>query len=197
MPRVILFDIDGIVMVGRKKLFSEALAEHQGILPESVQEFFANDFKKCSFGRGDLKVEITPYLEKWKWNGSVEDLLEFWFKIDGEKSAEILEIIASLRENGVKCYIAIRQEKYRLDYLLNTVGLKNYFDGVFCTCGIGFDKDDPQFFRYVFKELDMKPEEIMFFDDRQANIDNAKSLGIQAYFYENVETLKERIKDLT
>jgi putative hydrolase of the HAD superfamily len=196
MTKAILFDVDGIVIVGRKQFFSIKLAEQQGVPSEKVSEFFLGNFKKCSFGKADLKEEIAPFLPKWNWQGSVDDLLKFWFEAENEKDENVLKIISELRARGIKCYIATRQEKYRLDYLMNGIDLKDHFDGAFCTCNIGYDKKEPEFFHHVFKELDLKPEEIMFFDDSQTNVDNANSLGIKAYFYNGIDVLKDNTKDL-
>jgi putative hydrolase of the HAD superfamily len=126
----------------------------------------------------------------------VEDLLEYWFTSEGTINKEVLKIIGDLRSKGIKCYIATRQEKYRMQYLLDTVGLKNYFDGVFCTCDIGYDKWQLEFFEYVFKKLKLKPQEIMFFDDTQKNIDIISKEGVHAYFYENIDTLKKHTDQL-
>lgn len=126
----------------------------------------------------------------------MDDLLKFWFETESAKDPEILKIISGLRSKGVKCYVATRQEKYRLQYIWEIIGLKDYFDGVFSTCDIGCDKKEPEFFHYVFQKLGLKPEEIMFFDDSQTNVENARSLGIEAYLYDNIQVLKENTKDL-
>lgn len=193
MIKAILFDLDGVVLTSTGKRFSERLSERLGISLEVISEFFTNDFRECSFGRADLKEKIAPYLAKWGYDGTVDDLLKFWFKNEGTPNEEVLEIVANLRSKGVKCFIATRQEKYRKEYLLNNVGLKEKFDGIFCTCDIGYDKSEKGYWDYVFKELNLKPEEIMFFCDSKKNIDVAKSLGICAYFYEGVDFLKEKI----
>lgn len=194
--KIALFDLDGLVIVGRKRFFSERLAEEHGIPLESVQEFFLKDLKPCSFGKADLKEQIAPYLAKWNWNGSVDDLLDYWFTSENTKDEEVLAIVKQLRDRGVKCYIATRQEKYRMQYLLDVVGLKDHFDGVFCTCDIGCDKSQPEFFQHVLKETGVKPEEVLFFDDTQKNVDLAKTLGIDAHFYESIEVLKTQTESL-
>src|SRR3989344_1969074 len=165
--KAVLFDIDGIVITGRKHLFSHRLSQEYNIPVKKVEEFFLNDFKKCSFGRADLKEKIAPFLAKWNWQGSVEDLLKYWFTSESTVDKEVIKIINDLRSKGLKCYMATRQEKYRLQYLLETIGLKNYFDDVFCTCNIGYEKWQPEFFASVFKKLRVKPQEVMFFDDSQ------------------------------
>ena len=196
MIKAILFDVDGLVLKARSQFFSERLAQEQGIPNEEVAEFFKNDFKKCSFGTADLKEVISPYLPKWKWSGSVDELLTYWFETESTKDLDVLDVVKSLRGKGVRCYIATRQEKYRLEYLLEIVGLKEYFDGAFCTCTIGHDKNTGEFYEYILRELKLDPLEVLFFDDTQANVDAAHGLGIESYFYTGHDLLMERTKDL-
>jgi len=193
MIRVILFDLDGLVIVGRKLLFSLRLSEEKNIPKEKIDEFFLNDFRECSFGRADLKEKIAPYLLKWNYDGTVDDLLKFWFETENTIDLEVLKIITDLRAKGIKCYIATRQEKYRMSYLLNDLKLKGYFDGTFCTCDIGYDKWQKEYWDFVFDKLKLKPEEIMFFCDTQKNVDAAEKFGVKAFFYTNINLLKDKI----
>lgn len=197
MIKAVLFDLDGVVITNTGKRFSERLSEKLGVPLETISEFFIKDFKECSFGRADLKEKIIPYLAKWGFDGTVDDLLKFWFENEGTPNEEVLEIITNLRSKGIKCFIATRKEKYRKEYLLNIVGLKEKFDGIFCTCYIGYDKSEKGYWDYVLKKLNLKPEEIMFFCDSKKNVEMAKSFNICAYFYEGVDFLREKVKELT
>ena len=197
MTKAVLFDLDGVVItLGKGKKFSERFSEKFNLPLEKISEFFINDFSECSYGRADLKENIAPYLVKWGYKGTVEELLEFWFKDEGSPDEEVLKEVAALRAKGIKCFIATRQEKYRKEYLLNKVGLKDSFDGVFCTCDIGYNKSEKGYWDYVFDKLKLKPEEIMFFCDGKKNVDMARGFGIQAYFYDGVDFLKEKVKEL-
>jgi putative hydrolase of the HAD superfamily len=196
IKKAALFDLDGIAIVGRKRFFSIRLAEELSIPNEAVQEFFTKDLKPCSFGKADLKEQIAPYLDKWGWQGTVDDLLQYWFESESTRDEEVLSIVRALREKGVKCYIATRQEKYRMQYLLDVVGLKEYFDSTFVTCEVGYDKSEPEFFIHALNELGLKPEEVLFFDDTQKNVDTARALGIDAHFYDSIEVLKRETNSI-
>lgn len=191
MIKAILFDVDGIVLTARTQFFSHRFAAEQGIPKEAVEEFFLGNFKKCSFGQADLKEEVAPFLPKWGWQGTVEEFLTHWFESESTKDEAVLALVEVLREKGVKCYIATRQEKYRFRYLLDVVGLKERFDGAFCTCEIGCDKKDPKFYEYILKVLGLAAGEVLFFDDSQSNVDAALSLGIDAYLYQSAEQIQQ------
>ncbi|MFA6258871.1 MAG: HAD-IA family hydrolase [Candidatus Paceibacterota bacterium] len=193
MIKAIFIDLDGIIIRKKEKLFSQYFSEENNIPYESVLEFFQNDFKKCSFGKADLKEVIKSYLEKWNYKGTTDEFLSFWFKRESEINKEILNLIDAKRKEGIKYYIATRQEEYRKDYTWNTLGMKDHFDGVFCTCDIGYDKCEKEYWDYVFNTLKLLPEEIMFFDDRKENVDIAKSLGVQAFLYKDTNSFTERI----
>jgi putative hydrolase of the HAD superfamily len=196
MIKVILFDLDGLIITGSGRLFSERFSEKENIPMEQVSEFFINEFRECSFGKADLKEKITPYLSKWNYKRGVDDLLKFWFESENNINEEVLKIVKDLRSKNIKCYVATRQEKYRKNYIWNDLRLKDKFDGIFCTCDIGYDKSEKEYWDYVSEELDLKHEEIVFFCDNQKNIDKAKSFGVESYYYEGISFLRDKLKGL-
>lgn len=191
--KAILFDLDGLVLVGRKRLFSEQFAEEQKVPLDVVREFFVKDLKPCSMGKADLKEKVAPYLPRWKWNGTVDDFLMHWFSCCCEFDQQVLDIIVDLQKADVKCYVATRQEKYRLTYVMEGQGLQHWFDGTFATCDIGFDKCEPEYWDHVLQTLGIEPEEILYFDDSEKNVDMAKMLGIDAHHYTGREVLDREV----
>lgn len=193
MVKAILFDLDGLIIIGNKKLFSERLSEKENIPMEQISEFFINDFRECSFGRADLKDKIAPYLIKWGYKDSIDNLLKFWFDSENNLNNKVLEIVQDLRSKNIKCYIATRQEKYRKNYIWNDLKLRDEFDGIFCTCDIGYDKWQTEYWDSVLENLKLKPEEVMFFCDNQKNVDRANSFGIKSYYYGGIDSLKNNL----
>ena len=78
--------------------------------------------------------------------------------------------------------------RYRLCCLSNTNPLHwarvcemtNYgelFDNLFLSYELGVVKPDSRIFRRVLNELDVSPEKVMFFDDKEENVEAARHLG--------------------
>lgn len=187
MPKVLLLDADGVVLK-KREYFSERFAREQGILVEEMQEFFKNEFKLCQTGKADLKEALKEKLAGWGWEKSVDEFLEYWFTNDVELDEEVLLLVQDLRARGVMCFLSTDQEKYRKAYIQQL--LDGQLDGYFISCDVGFTKSTPEFFQQILETLNVPASEVSYLDDDQKNVDAAKSLGINAKFYSNIEDLK-------
>jgi FMN phosphatase YigB (HAD superfamily) len=57
-------------------------------------------------------------------------------------------------------------------------------------------KPDPAIFHESIGRIGTRPQEILFVDDRQANVDSARSTGIVAIRFENTERLREELRKM-
>lgn len=57
------------------------------------------------------------------------------------------------------------------------------FNALFLSYEIGHRKPNEGYFNYVLEHMDAKPEEVLFIDDSQANLDGAAALGIQTWLF--------------
>jgi HAD superfamily hydrolase (TIGR01509 family) len=75
------------------------------------------------------------------------------------------------------------------------MGLKNVFDNIYSSSEVGYLKSEPEFYQYIINDLGLDPEEILFIDDRQRNIDLAQSLGlVNSYLVNNFTEAKKILK---
>lgn len=176
-----MFDADGVVI--QSQMFSYQYAQEFNINICELDNFFKTDFQACLVGKSDLKIAINPWLKKWNWSKSVDEFLEYWFKAEHNLNFELIENIRELRKNKRKCILATNQEKYRLKYMKKEMGFETTFDKIYSSNFIGFKKPDIEFYRYILDDLNENPSNIIFYDDRQENIDSAKLLGINSYLY--------------
>jgi putative hydrolase of the HAD superfamily len=190
MIKAILFDADGVAIQKRDRFFSERFAEAQGVPIEGVIPFFKHEMREAFVDLHDIKDSLAHYLPEWKWVGTVDEFLAHWFKAESPRDEVVLRYIDELRKHGNKCYLATDRERYWAEFLVEEVRLKDHFDGFMFSYEIGYEKHVKEYFLAVTKRLGLEPDEIMYWDDDQKNVDVAKSVGIDAYFYTDLDTLK-------
>lgn len=193
MIKAIIFDADGMIVHGER--FSNRLAKEFGISTEVTGKFFKTKFQDCLIGKADLKDELKNYITEWKWKGSLDDMLGFWFLKEVNIIDErFIELITDLRNKGIKCYLATNNEKYRTDNLVDDRGLGAWFDGVFSSAYIGSKKPESEFFTKILSKIDIPNKaEVLFTDDDPENIEGAESFGLPVLHYTDFEDFKRKV----
>jgi putative hydrolase of the HAD superfamily len=69
-------------------------------------------------------------------------------------------------------------------HIIETHHIERYFDELFFSNTIGFMKPDSEAYNIVLRKMDAKPEESLFIDDSQKNVDAAQKLGMHAFQFE-------------
>lgn len=77
----------------------------------------------------------------------------------------------------------------RLELLLDHHEISPYFEAIFNSHHIGMAKPDEESYRYVLEQLQVKPEELLFIDDRERNTSVAERLGITSLVFRDLPAL--------
>lgn len=194
MIKTVIFDTDGMV-IHREMYFSQRFSKEFGVPMEKVLPFFKNEFQLCLAGKADLKEELAKYLDQWGWKKSVEELLSYWFANESNLDKKMLENVKNLRNKSIVCYLGTNNEKYRVQYLFENLGLKNFFDGVFSSAELGFLKPQPEFWSVIHDHLGRPDKsEVLVWDDDEENVESAKSFGFHSEFYSDPDAYENRMK---
>jgi putative hydrolase of the HAD superfamily len=197
MKKIFIFDADEVIL-NREMYFSQRLARDFGISEDEIMKFFKNEYQDCAVGKADLKKELEKYIKIWEWKGSVEDLMKYWFENERDINNTVESEIKKLRGEGFFCCLATNNEKYRTQYLLEEVGLKDLFDYVFSSSEIGFLKSQDNFWRHVQEKLGINDlGEIMFWDSDKRNVDKVNELGMKGFLFTNEKEFKEKIGEIS
>ena len=185
MVKVVLFDVDGVLCIP-PELFSVRFARDNNIDIADLKSFFTGPFFQSTIGKADLKDLIREYNHIWKWDKSIDDLLDYWFASDHVVNEPVIAHVQKLRHAGIKCYTATNQEQYRAAYIRDKM-FPSMFDGYFASCDLGVAKPSVEFFDAILQQLHNNnaitgPNEVAFFDDSRENVDAASSRGINAYY---------------
>ena len=187
--KAILLDVDGVLF--HNELFTEQYAKNFNISVEKMLPFFTGVFQQCLLGKKDLKEELETVKDDWGWSGRVEELLDWWFDHEKNVDEALLERMQFLRQQGIGCYLATNQEKYKIAFLKKY--LQGKIDGVFASSTLGVKKKDPLFFEKVAETLSLPPQEITFYDDEEENVEAAKRVGVDAQLYTDITAVTTQL----
>ncbi len=135
-----------------------------------------------------------PHFDNWDLSLSEEEFFDFWFS--GEKLIpSLVNYVDELKSKGLKVFILSNNFRERTEYYRKKFPeLFKKFDKVYFSWETGFVKPERNAFQNLLKENSLLPQECLYFDDSDQNIEVARELGISAQKYEGLEETKKVIE---
>ncbi len=81
-------------------------------------------------------------------------------------------------------------------HIRDTLGLGGLLHHYYLSHEIGHLKPNPAIFEHVLHDLGRNPEQVVFLDDNQVNVDAARALGLQAYRTVGLEQVQTVLQEL-
>ena len=202
MIKAIIFDMNGVLISNFDPQIYENHAQKLNLTTQDFKEII-KEFFNWSITNKAGTLDDFWNTKKNNWGGiALEDLKEFTADLHASEkiNEEIIEIARSLKKNykiGVLSNIGgvnlekLFEEKY---------DIKNFFDYVLSTGHIGIAKPDPAVYKHMLSKMNMEPEEVVFIDDKENNVQSAAQMGIHGIHFISPDMpssiLIEKLKDI-
>ena len=188
--KAVLFDVDGVIITNVYS-FSKHMQKYYLNDTDDMQDFFNGDFRETTIWKEDLREILKPRLSNWNWKMWVDNFLKLWFLTEAKADSRILNLMSKLQEKSIICCIATNQEKYRKKFLLEELWFKEKFDKHYFSCDLQVSKPNQQYFQRIIDDLELLPEEVLFIDDDENNVEAAKNIWINAFWYESFSDIEK------
>jgi len=197
MIKAVIYDLDGMVF---KELhyYTEEMENKFGIpLQDSL---FSKDPHYLACKRGEISLDefLKPYFRRWqkypKFKLTLKEAKKDWFdfaKIDNK----IIKIAKLLKEKGIVNLIVTNNSRERIKYLDKKYHLSDYFE-IIGSYDLGVLKPNPAFYQVLKKKYGLKPNEVLYFDDKKETVETLKKLGFQAVVYQNFSQFSRELKKM-
>ncbi len=138
---------------------------------------------------GDVRwLDLLPrLLEEWGIPEAHDDVVRIWLTI--EAVPEVRALVAELRAEGVRCFLATNQDERRARFMHDSLGYGDLLDGAFYSHELRAAKPDPAYFHAVLKRLGVPSGDLLLIDDNPGNVDAARSVGLNAEVWSHREDL--------
>ncbi|RAK81491.1 HAD family hydrolase [Aspergillus fijiensis CBS 313.89] len=115
-----------------------------------------------------------------------------------ELNHAVLQLVSEIRKRnpGLKVYGMTNTPHAEQDCVNRIVDSYPVFDHVYLSGVVGMRKPDLGFYRFVLTEAGLRPDEVVFVDDKTENVLVAQSVGMHGVVFQNVTDLKQRIMNL-
>ena len=156
-----------------------------------VKSFNYNPFMKGDICFSDFCKELCVHCGI-EYKNNLDILIdEAMHKGVGAFYQETLDIMNSLRHMGIKICLLSNALPNLEDTAITLTDRNN----IFLSYELGLLKPDINIFKTVLQKLNTLPQEVIFIDDKQKNIDAAKSIGIHSVIF-NKDTVKDDINKI-
>ncbi len=177
----VIFDMDG-TLIDSMWIWPSVDVDFYKRHHLTAPERFPDEMEGMSFSEvARLFLEMFPALER-----TPEQIMEEWTEMAYERymheaplKAGVYEFIKELRSQGKKIGIATSNGRGLVDDTLKSLGVSECFDVVRTACEAAKGKPAPDVYLMVAKELGVRPEHCLVFEDVPMGILAGKNAGMK------------------
>ena len=195
MIKAIAFDYRGVVEISDGDLIEE-IVEYLKITKEKWKTIYN---KYISFANsGEKSWEDVVILTALSLNASqnqLSDIKKMITRHENKKflNSEIINLIISLKKKNFKIGL-ISNFTSNLRQRLSDQKIINLFDAIIISGEVGYRKPEPEIFHKLFESLGVKSNELVFIDDSQKSLTNAKEVGYYPLLFLNTKQINKDLK---
>jgi len=194
----IIFDLGGVIIdIDFNRVF-ERWAVLSGQDAKRIRQHFLVDDAYRQHERGEITADQYFAYQRQLHGLSLNDeqMLDGWNAIFGPEIAGVRALIeraTKLAPCAVFSNTNAAHQAYWAPILSDTLSL---FDQVFVSNELGLRKPDAESFLAVCEQLRVAPENTLFFDDTQENLDGARALGIKAVKVTSPDDIDQCLREM-
>jgi putative hydrolase of the HAD superfamily len=204
MFKTVVFDYGRVISLDPAEETQEEIARLAGVpaeIFEKISMAYRNDYDRGSIrGReyyqkvmGESGVTVT---DTRNFDALADRLVlldaHSWARINVETET----LIRGIREAGYKVGILSNMPHDFLEHERDVFRVFNLCDPCIFSCRYNLIKPEREIYQVLIDALGCAPEEIVFFDDLQVNVEGARNMGIYAYQWKDVKTARSILKGL-
>lgn len=188
MIKAVLFDFYGVIQTDEVIVWTEKQIKEFPDLRQAVDR---------ASSMIDLdEITLEEYYEMLAAAvGRSVDTVKTELEAEVKINHPLLDVVDELRDKSVQVGI-LSNDGSSLRGYLEEHDIARHFDDVFVSGELGIMKPDPRIYQHVADHLKLDSQEILFFDDRQANVDGALKAGMRAKLYTSVSQVRQVLSDL-
>jgi epoxide hydrolase-like predicted phosphatase len=193
----LLFDLGNVLIEVEQSRIFEGLATFTGRQVDEIKaalmadKLFWQRFIVEEFSPAQLTQVVNALLNEELGHEQVVDAFNAEFGKTIQTTADLIPMLR--RKVSVGCLS--NTNSIHWDHMLRSYDWMQHFDRRFASQLVGYAKPDPEIYSRVAGQLGVRPDQILFFDDKAENITTAERLGWNAKVYRNHSELVGQLRE--
>jgi len=193
----IIFDLGRVLIkVDTQNQLIQSITKQANITSdEAMQKLVENDIFK-QYNKGLLTPNEFHKLLQKEINAEIayHEFKKIWCSIFSVQDG--IETIANTLKQKFKIAILSDTDPLHWEYITTNFPWIKNLGPAWLSYERGIMKPDANSFKGTASLIHLQPEQCLFIDDLQQNVDGAKSIGMHAILFKNVQQLKEELIQL-
>jgi len=193
--KAFFFDIGGVLVKVDSSKSIQKLSEKLKVSPEKIQEGMTRELLN-EYERGHMTS--NQFYEQLLINYGSDEKMEmetfkaYWLEVlfPCTRSVAFLERV----KQEFPVWLLSNTNDFHYDLLMRDFPFMKMVDGGTYSFMVGSMKPDPLIYEVAIKKSGFRPEEILFIDDLEANVQAAGDMGINIIHYSNFDAFCETIR---
>ena len=126
------------------------------------------------------------------WSGTLESLIKIWENMLVTDNI-MVELVRKLKRQGYNIYVLSNINPFHVRLINGPLSFIIETDGYVFSCECQMIKPDPRIFHHLIKQFGLDSTETLFIDDREVNVEAARSLGITSILHESYAETRRQL----
>ena len=145
------------------------------------------------------RITLDEYLDRAVFNSPrsfTKEAFKEFMRAQSQPFPEALGILRCLAQSKKYFLACLNNESRELNlHRIRSFGLREYFSVFLSSCYLGLRKPDEAIYRVALEIAQRAPQESLFIDDREINVEGARRAGMSVIHYQNPAALRRELAD--
>lgn len=193
----VVFDIGNVIVRWDPPLITARAFGAPRASDDLVRSIFGGDIW-FRLNRGEISEAEAKqaYCARLGFSEDEAETLFFHIKDSLDLMEDTTCVMARLDKAGYRMFALSDNVREIVAHLQAKYDFWRYFEGAVISAELGALKPSPEIFAYLLNEYELVPEETVFLDDMQHNVDGAAAMGLRALRFSNAARAEQDLKGL-
>lgn len=188
-----LFDMDGVLVdtnPWHKLAFDDFLKKYKITLTD-------DELKTQVYGRTNREIMPFVFKEAYteaqseRWADEKEALFRELYADAAQPVAGLVPFLETLKRKGIKTAVGTSAPKANLDFILDKIHIRHYFDGLLHSANVKYGKPNPEIYLNAAAHLGVDPSVCVVFEDSLPGVEAGLNAGMKVVGITTTHTPEE------